>query len=221
MATSFNINGEVFKTKKALRERIISIRDSYPDDERLNKEDFDFMREVLEHHESAPIKIGCGVSEIYPRTNPIYKKNRCFYLKRTDGTETDFSFLMCLTSEKNSDKVKNAFRKAVAPYIIEFKNCIFKLCGEPIPCQITKEYMYSNSNCHVDHAKPNTFLKIVEDFCKEENLDIEKIKVISSNDGMIGNEIEDKSIKEKFISFHNKRAKLRLVSTTANLSVLK
>jgi hypothetical protein len=59
---------------------------------------------LLERHPDAAAKIGIGVKEFSTR-NAMFS-TRCFEIRRTDGTTTDFSFKPCL--DGNDPLVINA-----------------------------------------------------------------------------------------------------------------
>jgi hypothetical protein len=215
------VNGHPFKTKKALREYIRKIRDSYIDRQHLNEADFEFMLDLLNRHERPEIKIGCGVKYIYVKTNEVFKHNREFWLVRIDGSETDFSFEICLKHKTKLQKFKNACRTSVADIVMDFKKDFFDSIGEPSVCPLTGGEMAFRKNSHVDHAPPETFDKIVQDFISLNGLDVNEIELLTAEDGRIRNEMVDKTLEQQFIKFHNERAKLRVISKLANLSLVK
>lgn len=215
------VNGQSFKTKKVLREYIRKIRDSYLDGQCLNEDDFEFMLDLLNRHEEPEIKIGVGVAYMYVKTNEVFKRNREFWLVRIDGSETDFSFEICLKHETKLQKFKNACRTSVADIVMDFKKDFFDRVGEPSICPVTGEAMTLRRNSHVDHAHPNTFDKIVQDFISLNGLDVNQIELLTAEDGRVRNEMADKTLEQQFIEFHNRRAKLRVVSKFANLSLAK
>lgn len=213
----YTVAGEQFKTKKALIERIRGILYDYPDEAVLNMFDFAFMREVLNMHRSAGIKIGAGVAAIFVRRNPEYKTNRGFWILRVDGTETDFSFYECLSPSDPLKKFKTACRNAVRDMMVEFRrdnlrpDSVCPYTGEPLHPQ----------NTHVDHEPPMTFDRIVSEFVESRGVDVRRVKLSGHRDGVIGDAFADRRFAADFLDFHNHRANLRLVSATANLSHVK
>lgn len=215
------VKGKSFKTQKELRNYIRNIRDVYLDGQRLSQDDFDFMFDLLQRHEEAKIKIGCGVSYMYVKTNEVFKLNRGFWLVRDDGSETDFSFEICLKHETKLQKFKNACRTSVADIVMAYKKDFFDRVGEPSMCLVTGEQMTLRGNSHVDHAPPNTFNKIVQDFISLKGLDVNDIELLTAEDGRVRNEMVDKTLEGEFVDFHNKMAALRVISKSANLSIVK
>ena len=216
MAKGYTINDEYFKTKKALSDKIRSILYAYEFGHSLNDINLKFMNSVLAMHPFADVKIGCGVSTIFVRQNPIFKKNREFWIKRTDGTETDFSFLECLKPTDPLRKFKNACRQAISGDVFVFR--VNNLDGGSI-CPITGIALNIH-NVHVDHSTPNTFDKIVTDFITSNSINPEHV-ILNSAVCETGDSFNDPALSENFVTFHNERAVLRLVSAHANLSEAK
>lgn len=216
------INEQNFKNLQEIRSYIHKIRDSYKNYSYLNTDDFDFMRSLLDRHEHASKKIGCGVKAIYIKNNKMFKQTREFWLVRTDGSETDFSYKVCLRNKTESmlTKFKTACRVAIENEIMEFKRSFFKNRKLIHRCPFTKEVI-TLTNSHVDHAYPWTFNKIVMEFIKIYRIDINNIEIRGIlEDAVTQNSLSDK-LKNDFISFHNRLATLRVVSKKANLSILR
>ncbi len=58
-------------------------------------EDDLLMRELLSRHENLEDKAGSGVEAIVVMMSP--EGSACFGVRRTDGTEVEFSFRRCIT----------------------------------------------------------------------------------------------------------------------------
>jgi len=215
----YNIHGLFFGTKKALLEYIRALRDRYADFQPLNAADFAFMLALLQNHESAEIKIGCGVAGMYIRRDPY--GSRCFWLRRVDGTQTDFSFHLCLRPQSKLDEFKAACRQIVALEIIQFKRQFFADNHGDYRCPFTGELLQPGAEAHVDHAPPNTFDAIFKGFVAAHGIDIDAVEFVGSTDGRIGSELVDKQLAQDFLDYHNARAELRVISKTANLSLVK
>jgi hypothetical protein len=216
MAKSYVVNGEHFKTKSALTDKVRDILYAYEFEQGLNDINLKFMNAILAMHPSADVKIGCGVSTIFVRQNPVHKRNRGFWIKRTDGTETDFSFLECLKPTDPLRKFKNACRQAISGDVFVFR--VNNLDGDSV-CPITGIAL-NVYNCHVDHSPPNTFDSIVTDFITTNSINPEHV-ILNSSDAEIGDSFNDTVFAENFVTFHNERAVLRLVSARANLSEIR
>ena len=198
----FNI-GSVKDTKNYIRQII----NQYGTDTVISKKHFDFMLNVLKKHPSAIEKIGCGVKNMWFE-NTIYG-NKCFWLERVDGTKTDFSFLQCFTNLNPKADFLKACRKAIEPFIIDFRDGVFGN-EETVFCPILNISITKHES-HVDHYGIS-FIKIVRMFVELENVDFKKIKFIHE----IGVTFNDLNLKNKWIDFHNSHAQLRVISAIAN-----
>lgn len=216
------INGFEFSSKDEVGQYVRdNILNKYPSNQQISKEHFEFMLALLNGHKKREEKIGVGVKNIWIQPNEFYR-TRCFWLERLDGSKTDFSYLQCLTEKKDDKKVKEAARKAVEYFTKEFKRDFFNIC-ENRTCAILN-IPITRENSHVDHIPPNTFDNIFNEFVRENNIDIFDVKLLGKGvnaDGKIGNWFNDKELENKWIEFHNKRAVLRVISGTANLSDVK
>jgi hypothetical protein len=52
-------------------------------------------------------------------------------------------------------------------------------------------------------------------------LDVNDIELLTAEDGRVRNEMVDKRLEGEFVDFHNKMATLRVISKSANLSIVK
>lgn len=215
---TYNVNGELFKTKKALQNRVRLILWSYSDGEYLTFNDLEFMTDLLSNHPQADIKIGSGVAGMQVRQNPVYTQTQGFWIIRTDGTDTDFSYIECLTPTPKPKKVLRALRVAVEPDTQAFKQRFFDQHNGIAPCPITCETM-TYTNCHVDHAPPNTFDVLAQRFLEEEGIDPNDVELLDEYaDNRLQDELADQDLKRKWIDYHGEHAQLRVISRRANLS---
>lgn len=170
------------------------------------------LQDVLRMHPDASqkgsaIRFEVGVIAPY--------KTRGFRLVRPDGTSTDFSYLKCLKGVDNEGDMRAAARTAVVQQQLSVKDRAFARSGS-IVCPVSGETI-TRKTCHVDHEAPNTFDVIFRAFTKEFGI----LPVRPTAD----NETETKFLHDAdahaFAVFHHQRAKLRVVSRTANLSTLR
>lgn len=217
----FIIDGQPFGTKLELQNKVRSILWGYLDGQSLELADFDFILDLLRNHPTAHTKIGNGVSRIYTRQNPIYKNTRSFYLERIDGSETDFSYLECISPTTKRKKVFMAFRVLIEPDMIAFKQKFFDNNGGEAICEFTNQKIRFIGS-HVDHIPPNTFDAIFNGFANYYGLNIEAVELKDElADNKIQNELADAQLANEWIKWHRERAKLRVVSRLANLSHVK
>ena len=185
----------------------------------LSCEDFHFMLNLLHNHPQRERKIGSGIVGIYILQNPVYKNQRTFILRRYDGTETDFSWMECITPSSHCKKVRSAFRAIVAPSIIQFKKNFFaKLMGSSV-CELTKVPI-TFSTSHVDHKPPNTFEQLLSDFLASQNLIMEEICLKDGfKDNVYTEELENRDVASSWQNYHHKYANLRVIHAKANLGI--
>lgn len=218
--SKYTIAGEEFQTLDDLRTRVKGILGAYPDYCFLSPEDLSFMLDLLQRHEHAWRKIGCGVAGMFVRRNPVFK-NRGFWIYREDGSETDFSFEKCLRNKPESRllKFKHACRGAIAERVIQFKTDFFNNHDQAV-CPITGQEI-TPWNYHVDHSPPWTFDRIVHSFIRDFGIDVESVAIRGIGaDRSLRNKL-DSEIKAQFIAYHNERAQLRMLSPRGNLTLRK
>lgn len=213
---TYSVNGITFPTQGALRNYLRDILSSYDHGETLSGEHFAFVRDLIDRHPRAKEKIGCGIRSIFVQTNPIFRKQKQFWIERNDGSKTDFSFEKCLSARDRMADFKSACRTAIAPDVIQFKKEFF--AGPRYAhCPITGERL-TWDNAHVDHEPPLTFDRIVADFMRSEQLDLDNLLILGHRDGEMRKEIGDIGLRWSFIAYHRERARLRIVSQKANLT---
>lgn len=193
------------QTKEYIRKNIIKKYTSLRTD--LDKKDFEFMFDILKDHENAKDKIGVGVRRMWLEQTTY--GNHGFWLERIDGTKTDFSFLKCFSKTGTHSDYLKACRKAVEYIMIDYRDAIFA-DQTIIRCPIL-DIEITKHESHVDHH-PYQFIKIARNFFDSEKQPIE----ILHGDGIIGVEFADKELKRRWVDFHNKYAKLRVISAIAN-----
>lgn len=217
---SFVVNGEFFKTKGDLQNRVRRILWTYLEGQDLPIDDFEFMLDLLTNHPRADIKIGPGVARIFVKQNPVYK-TRGFYAERVDGTQTDFSYLECISPASKRKKVFMALRVLIEPFTMEFKQRFFDAVGGAATCDFTGEEIHFIGS-HVDHVPPNTFDVLANGFIDHYNINLAQVELKDElADNRIQNELADEWLATLWVQWHNERAKLRVISKRANLSLVK
>jgi len=200
-----------FKTKKALTEYVRAVRDKYKIGEKIKGEDRLFLISLLERHKWAGQKIGCGIDYFY--TEYTEWRTKGFRLVRTDGTDTDFSFLCCITPNQSDKKdFIKACRQAIKEQILEVKNNYsagIKACDK-CGCAI------SYSTCEVDHY-PIMFKDIVKEFLERfPNIELDKVTCCDDWDGVSGVVITDEYIIKEWQKEHRNEATYRFLCVECN-----
>jgi hypothetical protein len=232
---------ETFTSKKEVGNRARQILKDTKLNSKLEGKDLAFVLALLDLHPEAAAKKAEGVKAIFVRLN--IGKVPGFEIQKTDGTFKDFSYRKCLGLKDKNGSLKKALRLAVVPQVLRAKNRFFNghtdaevveyvtLPGgmklgrikyeppaDPV-CPYTGERL-TEKTCHVDHAPPNTFEKIMTDFLKKEGLKLEEVRVVDTKDPMKPRALVDRALEERWIVFHEERATLRVVSIKANLSII-
>ncbi len=190
----------------------------YPDGAMASDMDAEFLSDLLELHPRCTEKVGAGIRGFKFDTNPEYTNTRTIFILRTDGSETDFSWIKCIDGETSKRLTKAALRNAVMDQIIAFKQQAF--VKMPVLCPETGEeltWQYS----HVDHHAPKTFEVLIDEWLDSEGLSLDEIPISASRDRSFFRELTDERQRQSWHSFHDRHKQLRLLSPFANLSVAK
>lgn len=158
------VNGISFRSKKDVEQHARNIRDKYArllGGHYLNGDDADFMLSLLAMHPDAIDKIGCGVSRMWVQVNREPRVSFGFWLERTDGTQTDFSFLACCRKVTNRQEILHAMRHEVDADVQRFKDNFFATTNRT--CPVTGAAI-TPSDSDIHHQPPNTFAVIANRF---------------------------------------------------------
>jgi hypothetical protein len=215
----YTVCGEFFKTKAAIRERVRSILYAYPTGTRVSSKDSAFLLELLHNHPNAEEKIGCGVEAFEVRQESSI--SRCFYLIRIDGSTENFSYEKLLSPPTRLAVFKAVCRTLVYRQVLRFKSAHFRQHAREdgrVQCPITRKWIMQEE-AHVDHIPPDTFAKLLANFTAQYDIDAEKIEIQDSGSS-IGKTFADADLTENWMRYHEMNAKLRVVSTLANLTII-
>lgn len=216
----YQLGTEIFRTKEEANAYIQRILYRYSDGQELDEDDLAFMIEVLQHHPRADEKIGAGIRGIRVQKEAQWGTMQ-FAVIRTDRSSTDFSFKKCLYPVSKLQVFKKACRDLVANRIKQFRYGQFSRSESgTLVCPITGEAM-TRLGSHVDHIPPQTFDALVDQFIAEQNLDVEAVEITGLADGEMRKGFADASLAQRWLRFHQKHARLRVVSAFANLSNVK
>ncbi len=173
------------------------------------------IENVFNRHPNWVHKRGVGIKHIEVRNNKYNQKS--FYIVRTDGSETDISFVKSITYPNKISRIMRACRTSVLPEILKIRNNI-KL---PFVCPITGETINDKHLIHIDHYDL-TFEDLFYKWLDGKNIDELYEKTLKSKeDNNIEPYFDDDEINKDFLEFHNNHTHLRVVSKTANLSILR
>ncbi len=175
--------------------------------------DAEFLYDLLLMHPSAAQKVGSGVASFQVERND--RNTIGFWLTRTDGSRTDFSFLVCLTPPNHEQKVRSALRNEVQDQIDMFKFSVFGTRVALVPCAITGELVTWNT-CHVDHEP--SFDSLVKSWMSVEELTWDLLRVRPSEDGETEARLLDLLVIESWTTYHRQHARLQITTIAANQS---
>jgi hypothetical protein len=224
-------NSREFRSQQAAEDHFRNILRLYPDGGLVNDPaHHSDLAALLERYDdmitSEPEpKIGPGIDHFERRLNvgPGYA-TPSFWVARTDGSATDFSFYTAIRGEPKprAQEFSDACRAAVAGDLAEAKRRHFALHADEsgrVACELTGE-LISVEAAHLDHAYP-TFGQIVVMFRAAQGWH-EKIPdgvLTAPADRQTTTRFLDPALAEKFRQFHHRGALLRVVSKAANLSL--
>lgn len=222
MRKQYKVDGETFRTQGDLVERIREIIGRYKPGMTVDLLDTVFLNSLLFMHPEAEQKVGCGVVSFSVEDNPIYPgpRSRGFRLHRTDGTSTDFSFWECIRPTPHGKKVQRAFRAAIEPDTLAFKQHHFDVLPRGVGVCPDTGAPITFTSSHVDHKAPGTFDALLSKFLEAEGLKAEGIQVVGAGiDDTYQDRLIDLDLERRWCDFHNTHAVLEVVSATANLSL--
>ncbi len=182
--------------------------------------EFAFMRALLERHPNAARKAGAGVDSIFVRVNwkTAEYENRCFWLRRIDGSETDFSYTECIAPTDHRSHFLRAARLCIHYQIQEFRDAERARLGETTVCPLSgREFAIATS--HVDHQFPNTFEVLIDRFISERSINIDDVEIISGWHDGIHHEFADSRLASSWKEFHRAHAVLRLLPAAVNSKI--
>jgi hypothetical protein len=180
----------------------------------LSEPDATYVYWLLERHPEAAAKIGVGVKEF--STRKAMYNTRCFEVRRTDGTTTDFSIKPCLDGEAPSAfaETLRALRTEVIEDIKQMKWEFFRASAHPdgkAPCALTGR-MLSLEEAMINHAPPKTFKALAERFLAEDNIVPSDELLIPARDNQYTPHLADRDLAAKWREFYRANASPRIVA---------
>jgi hypothetical protein len=215
------VGSEAFSTKKDAEAFVQSILNRNPLGQELLGDDLTFVLALLALHPKAAEKVGTGVAGIRVVQEATWG-TRHFELVRTDGSTTDFSFMKCLYPATKLQLFRQACRHAVADDIIEFRHRAFDTANDAgqLRCPVLDIPM-TLQETHVDHEPPRTFDQLVQEFIQRERIEVDAVALTGLGDGELRKGLANSELEERWREFHRTNARLRVVSTKANLSAIR
>lgn len=175
---------------------------------------YSFFVSLLNNHPNCLTKIGSGIDYFYIQPNPLIEKYFQTMIKRTDGTNVDFSWVHCcqFKDKTDVDKLLRAMRYAIKDDIIRFKKQSQLKC---VQCQ-SEDELYEDF--HVDHDNPSfktlkdNFLQATDKLIPTSFTDCNKYKLT-----MFTNDSNSNAFKKEWIEYHNNHCNLQILCRDCNL----
>ncbi len=194
MRNRVSLAGREFSSLTAAQRYAKSILDKYEVGDRVSDEEKIFLIAAiaLRGPDKLAEKTGSGIDYIYVKPN--IGGDNAFYIRRIDGSETDFSYKKCFKGVPTTPftDFSNACRNAIKEEKAELKTGL-------------------GYDSHQVHHEDKTFKSIVQAFIEKNKLDLTAVRY-RQGDGVEGRYFEDERIARDFNEFHNQMASLRVVS---------
>ena len=180
---------------------------------------FHDIRSLIDRHPERGQKVGVGIAAFIIRLDE--NRNQMLWLRRADGSETDFSYLTCVRGSGMSlnSEFAQAARLAVRPDISEFKESYFQKYADSsgkAPCQESGILM-SIGDAHVDHH-PLTFQDLLKDFLSYTNIVPSRVFLSAPADNQTATTFVCNTTEGRFIEYHRDHATLMVVCQSVNLT---
>lgn len=210
---------KTFATKKDATAEIRRILWKYEPLQRLDDEDFEVVRALLNRHPWAETKIGAGVVAIRVNHWGTGRYMRCFETIRRDNTVMDFSYLKCLAAHPDAvhrDDVRRAFRRMIQVQIDAFRDAL----PEMSECAITGVPLH-RSEGDIVHKDP-PFERLVHDWVELMGLTYAQInnELFDHSDtpGVDETHFKDSRYLVSWCGYHQEHAILQHITHFQNMS---
>ena len=217
------IHNITFASNTELIEYVKNILHKYNLNEFIDIEDRTFLSCLLQRHPEYVSKVGSGIEEMFIKLDGRWKKTRCFHILRTDKSQTDFSYLKCISNNISGqplkmfkDAARTAVKNQVLTYLINHNRKTIDSNGTVV-CEKTRQRI-PKEVATVDHTPPKTFDKIVSDFIQIKNINLFVIEYDGLGDNQYHKQFKSQSLSDEFSAYHKITAKLRVISKAENLS---
>ena len=236
MKTPVKIGERNFSSKKEALTHYKNILNSYTFGSSLNDNDFwdlmallnyeyqlNSMQQIhIEAEENDEIKAENIEGEIFVKDIKVSKvqfTTKCFEVFHSDGTSCYISYLMMINRKEYTPEslFTIACRNCIQKDLISIKQEYFRnnsVQGR-VKCQETN-ILSKWEELAVDHRQPNTLSIIIDRFKEVNEIILEDIEYQSNKENLII--FRNQELMQKFISYHRKKATLRVVRKERNSS---
>ena len=231
MAKTINLpNGRSWKTQTAALAHFKDMLPRHSDNQIVeDRAEHDDLVALLERYDAVitngPSKIGAGIGIFFRRLNVGEGYSTPgFWVRRTDGTDTDFSYIDAVKGQpkSNAQEFYDACRGAVAVDLLAAKKRHFETYGDSagrVPCDLSDE-LITFAEAHLDHAYP-TFGHLVVSFRAARGWQhgVPAGLLTPPADAQTTTCFLDASVAEAFRQFHRGAATLRIIARARNLAM--
>lgn len=224
-------NGKRWSTQGSALQHFKDMLHAYEDEEtvedRDHHEDLVALVERFDEAHAAQgqaTKAGIGIDSFFRRRNAGEGwSTPSFWVRRTDGSETDISYIWAVKGEVRSGSLDfvDACRMAVQSDLLAAKRRFFYEHGDAngtVECELSGRRI-TFDQAHVDHAWP-TFGQLVVMFRAARGWSggVPDGVVSTPADSQTRASFVDSAVAESFRSLHHGSAQLRVVDKSVNLS---
>lgn len=210
--------GKTFKTKTTLTNYCKYVLNNAELNSILEGEWFEVVNDVLRMHECYSEKTKGLDYKIGVRTCFINPRNRQFFILRSDGSDTDFSFYKAMSSTSKQTRIKQILRESIKEQTIDYKDKYFLLHQDSqgyVVCPETN-LKIKKKDSHIDHY-PLQFDEIIKEWSFQFEIDSESIELLAPGDNATVWKFKDENILDSFVQFHEYVAAYRVVLNKVNL----
>lgn len=216
--SQIKVGGRTFPSKAAAEEALREILYRYPLGRVPLGDDHDFLVAAVDNHPSAELKRGTGIAYFLVRSH-LYG-TRAFFIQRTDGSITDFSFRKCVDKNLSAPRASllQALRAEVNPDIADFKSQWFDMHGDEhrrIKCPVSGD-MIGFDEAHADHMPPFEFIVLATCWIAARGITPGRGLVTTTD--MQPPSLTDRDLAAHWITFHHSLARFQIVAWPVNLA---
>lgn len=206
------LGGRTFPSKSRAERFLRDIKERHRPGEFLSDDDAAVVLDALQRHPACSEKVGFKVRRVGLYSNGEARAGYGFGVERVDGSVARFSYHVCFAAQRrpHSDRVLEALRNAVRPYIFRWRDRMFAKHGGLIACPVTGRPVQEHG-CHVDHVTP-TFSELASSFLAKQYLDMEAVSVAVTHGEQVEAVLSDPYLASRWIRFHNLNCKLQVIS---------
>lgn len=212
------VGNKNFKTKTTLTNYCKFILNNADVNSILEGECLDVLKDVVVMHDRFEEKVKGLDYTVGVRACTVNPRNRQFYILRSDGTDTDFSYYKAIGSSSKLRRIKEALRESIREQMITYKDSYFELHSDSkgyVVCPET-ELKMKRKDSHLDHY-PRQFEEILKDWADTYSIKSDDLVIYPAGDNTNGWLFEDQNILKSFVEFHEDAAEYRVVLNKVNL----